>query len=274
VTHPHDIAALYTGRVTHTRLRPFVHKLAYRVFSIWLDVDRLREVAKSSWLFSYNRFGVASFHDKDHGDRRGGPLRPWVETTLVAAGISPPGGAIRLLCFPRILGYVFNPLSLFFCHDREGRLRAVIYEVHNTVGGAHAYVAPVEDDDTAVIRQGADKVFYVSPFIGMVARYDFALAPPGERFALTIRESVPEGEQLVATHAGERRAFTDAQLAWLLVANPLMTVKVFAGILIEALFLWRKGARYNSPVPTQGPPVSRGWTIKPGTTAIRPEAAE
>jgi uncharacterized protein len=254
-------AALYTGRVTHTRLRPFVHKLAYHVFSMCLDIDRIADTAKRSWLFSYNRFGVASFHDKDHGDRSGAPLRGWAESTLTFAGLTPPGGPIRVLTFPRILGYVFNPISLFFCYDSKNRLRAMIYEVHNTVGGAHAYVAPVLEGREALVRQGADKVFYVSPFIGMTARYDFALVPPGEKFALTIHETVPEGPQLTATHAGERRAFTDAQLAWLLIANPLMTLKVFAGILWEALHIWRKGGRYQSPVATQGPPVSLGWAV-------------
>jgi hypothetical protein len=266
-------AALYTGRVTHTRLRPFVHKLAYRVFSVWLDIDRIAETARASWLFSYNRFGVASFHDKDHGDRSGAPLRGWVERTLTFAGLNPPGGAIRILTFPRILGYVFNPISLFFCYDEKDRLRAMVYEVHNTVGGQHAYVAPVPEDAGAIVRQAADKVFYVSPFIGMSARYDFALLPPGETFALTIHETVPEGAQLTATHTGARRAFDDYQLAWLLLTNPLMTVKVFAGILWEALFIWRKGARYTSPVPAQGPPVTRGWAVSEAA-AMRAEAAE
>jgi hypothetical protein len=266
-------AAMYTGRVTHTRLRPFVHKLGYHVFSIWLDIDRIRDTAKKSWLFSYNRFGAAAFYDKDHGDRSGAPLRGWVERALTSAGLPPPGGAIRVLTFPRIFGYVFNPLSLFFCYDRDERLRAIVYEVHNTVGGAHAYVAPVAEGRENHIRQGADKAFYVSPFIGMSAQYDFTLVPPGETFALTIRETVPEGPQLTATHAGKRREFSDAQLAWLLAANPLMTLKVFAGILWEALLLWRKGARYTSPVPAQGPGVSRGW-VQPNAYSARAEAAE
>lgn len=268
-----DQASLFTGRVTHARLRPFVHKLAYRVFSLWLDIDRIADTASKSRLFAYNRFGLAAFYDKDHGDRTDAPLRAWVERTLTSVEIAPPGGPIRLLCFPRILGYVFNPLSLFFCYDRNERLSAIIYEVHNTVGGAHAYAAPVAEEPQRLIRQSADKVFYVSPFIGMTARYDFAVAPPGDSFALTIRESVPEGPQLVATHAGERRAFTDGQLAWLLAAHPLMTIKVFAAILVEAFFLWTKGARYNSPVPTQGPPVTRGWAT-PESVSARASAAE
>lgn len=273
MTIEHDQAALYTGRVTHTRLRPFTHKLAYRVFSLWLDIDRVQDTAASSKLFSYNRFGLASFYDKDHGDHSGNPLRPWVEQALSLCGIEPPGGAIRLLCFPRILGYVFNPISMFFCYDRVGALRAVVYEVHNTVGGTHAYVAPVTSADAALVRQGAEKVFYVSPFIGMTAEYDFTVAAPAERFALTIRATVPEGPQLVATHAGERRAFTDRQLAWLLASHPLMTIKVFAGILWEALFIWGKGARYHSPVPTNGPPITRGWAIA-APPAIQADAAE
>lgn len=261
-------AALCVGRVTHTRLRPFVHKLAYRVFSLWLDIDRVQDTAKQSRLFSYNRFGAAAFYDKDHGDHSGAPLRNWVERTLEQAGLEPAGGAIRLLCFPRIFGFVFNPLSLFFCYAPSGQLKAIIYEVHNTVGGAHAYVAPVSDPQASIVRHGAEKVFYVSPFIGMTAEYQFVVAPPDSLFSLTIKESVPEGPQLVATHAGEVRAFTDRQLAWLLLCHPLMTAKVFGGILWEALFIWTKGARYYSPVPTKGPAVTRGWVVDaPAATA-------
>jgi hypothetical protein len=266
VTQSFDDAALYTGRVHHTRLRPFVHKLRYNVFSLWLDVDKIAETAKGNCIFAYNRFGVASFFDKDHGDHTGAPLRGWVENALRSSGIAPPGGPIRLLCFPRILGYVFNPISLFFCYDSQQNLLAIVYEVHNTVGGAHAYVAPVSGmDSDGVVHQYADKVFYVSPFIGMTARYAFAVRPPAESFAVTIHETVPEGPQLTASHCGERRPFTAAQLAWLLAANPLMTLKVFGGILWEAFILWTRGARYRSPQPTQGPAISRGWPRMPET---------
>lgn len=273
MTMPAGHAALYTGRVAHARLRPFEHRLAYRVFSLFLNIDQINDTASSSRLFSYNRFGIAAFYDKDHGDRTGAPLRCWVERALTSCGISPPGGDIRLLCFPRIFGFVFNPLSIFFCYDRSGGLGAIVYEVHNTVGGTHAYVAPVADPHSKLVRQTADKAFYVSPFIGMKARYDFSVVPPGERFALTIRESDPEGPLLVATHAGERRDFTDRQLGWLLLCHPLMTLKVFAGILWEALFIWAKGGRYTSPVPTEGPHVTRAWAVS-SPQASPAEAAE
>jgi uncharacterized protein len=268
VTLPHDQAALYTGRVHHMRLRPFVHKLRYHVFSVWLDIDRITDSAQQTWLFQYNRFGLLSFFDKDHGDQSGAPLRAWTENALRSVGITPPGGPIRLLCFPRILGFVFNPISLFFCYDSRQNLKAIVYEVHNTVGGAHAYVAPVTGmDSNGVIHQHAEKVFYVSPFIGMTASYAFAVRPPAEHFMLSIHETVPEGPQLTASHQGDRRAFTSAQIAWLLMANPLMTLKVFGGILWEAMFIWAKGGRYQPPVPTNGPPITRGWARDGGTAS-------
>lgn len=266
-----DQAAFYVGRVSHRRHKPFAHAFAYRVFSLWLDVDRIGSAAGATRLFAYNRFGLASFYDKDHGNHDGQPLRGWVETVLRQANMEPPGGPIRLLCFPRILGFVFNPLSIVFCYDPDDRLKAVVYEVHNTVGGAHAYVAPVTAPGRGTVQHTADKAFYVSPFIGMSAEYEFLLSPPGERFALTIHEREPDGPVLTAVHTGERRPFTGAQLAWLLAANPLMTIKVFGAILYEAAWLWTKGAKYRSPVVA-----SR--TVSIGRAIVQrdavPEAAE
>ena len=162
-------SALYRGGVTHRRLRPRDHRLNYRVFWLLLDLAEIDDLDRRLRLFSRNRFNLLSFHDRDHGDGSGAALRPQVEAWLERAGVALEGGPIRLLTMPRVLGYVFNPISLYYCHRADGRLAAVVYEVTSTFGVRHAYVipVPVEDQAAGLIRQGAAKALYVSPFMGM-----------------------------------------------------------------------------------------------------------
>lgn len=244
-------SALYHSRVMHKRLRPFGHRFSYRVFSLWLDLDALDETADRLRLLSHNRFNLFGFHNRDHGPRDGSPLRPWVDGVLAEAGIDLGGGSVHLLCFPRILGYVFNPLSLYFCRDATGRLAAVLYQVGNTFGEQHCYLLPVSPDRpaTAPIVQGCAKKFHVSPFIGMDAHYAFRLTEPDERLSILIRETVPEGPLLVATMIGRRAPLTDGALLRAFVARPLMTLKVITAIHWQALRLWRKGATFHRRPP-------------------------
>lgn len=265
-------ATLYVGRVMHRRLRPFGHRFTYRVFSLLIDIDRIDEAAAASRLFSRNRFNLFGYHDCDHGPRginarenasgdtdiagRSG-LRPWLERHLDAAGIDIGHGRIRLLCFPRVLGYTFNPLSIFFCHDSAGKLAAIIYEVHNTFGDRHVYLFRIENPDHAgaarstVLTHATDKTFHVSPFIDMTPRYRFRLREPGETLSILIREADSQGDLLLATLHGDAAVFGDRNLAKLFVTHPLMTLKVIAAIHWEALRLWWKGARYH---PRPEPP--------------------
>ena len=144
----------------HERFQPFSHRFTYKVFSAFLDIDRIDELSARLWLFSRNRFNLYSFHDKDHGPRDGTALRPHVERLLTAANASFEPANIRLLCYPRILGHVFNPLSVYYCYDAANVLRALIYEVRNTFGEHHSYVAPIaagENSGTGV-RQARDKL--------------------------------------------------------------------------------------------------------------------
>ena len=244
-------ASLYFGTVAHQRLRPVRHELRYRVFSLLLDLDEIPALARRLRLFSHNRFNLFSFHDRDHGGRRAEPPRSYVEAQLARAGIALEGGPIRLLCFPRVLGYVFNPLSIYFCHHRDGALRAVLYEVSNTFGEQHGYLIPVDQADGEIVRQSCAKAFYVSPFMAMEGRYEFRLAPPAERLAVYIRQSDREGPILHASIEGQRASMSDATLLRAFLRYPLMTVKVIAGIHWEALRLWRKGLRI---VPRPAPP--------------------
>lgn len=240
-------SALYESTVMHHRVRPFRHRFSYKVFSLLLDVDEIPALGRRLWLFSHNRFNLFGFRDRDFGDGAG--PRAWVERALAEKGHDFPMGRIELLCFPRVLGYVFNPLSIYYVRDLQGVLRVVLYEVTNTYRDRHSYLLPVSGDG-AVIRQHCDKNMYVSPFIGMQARYHFRLSEPGEQLSVAIREETPEGNVLFAAQSGVRKPLTDGILARMFIRHPLMTLKVIGGIHWEALKLWRKGARvFRHPAP-------------------------
>lgn len=247
-------SCLYFGTVVHRRLRPRSHLLKYRVFNLCLDLDELPALTQRLRLFSHNRFNLFSFFDQDHGPGDGRDLRLWVEEQLQQAGITLDGGAIRIVCYPRMFGYVFNPLSVFFCHYRDGRLAAILYEVHNTFGERHSYLIPVADPTALVIHQHCEKQFYVSPFIAVAGAYQFRISPPDARLAIAISQTDDEGPLLHASFTGGRATLDDRRLLAALARYPLMTVKVIAGIHWEALRLWRKGIPLvRRPAPPANP---------------------
>lgn len=247
-------AGLYHGVVAHRRHRPVEHKLAYKVFSMLIDVDRLDETSARLKLFSRNKFNLYSFHDADHG--HGGPsdLAAHVRATLSDAGLD-GSGRMLLLCYPRILGYAFNPLSIYYCHDGAGRLSAVLYEVRNTFGGRHSYLIPV-DGAPEIIRQEADKLLHVSPFMAMNMRYHFRLTRPAEALAVSIRETDGDGLMLTAAFSGARVDMTDGALLRAFLRYPLMTVKVIVAIHVEAARLFAKGLRLRGKPADPAAPVT------------------
>ncbi len=257
---PFAAGCLYLGRVMHARFKPCQHRFVYRVFSLYLDIDRVAELAAKLRLFSAGRFNLFSFHAKDHGPRDGSALRPWVERHLAAHDIALDGGAVRLLCFPRILGYVFNPLSVYFCHGPDGALRAVLYEVRNTFGQSHCYLVRVPAGHGAglPLTQSATKCFHVSPFLDLAGEYRFHLRAPGETLSLAIRESDAAGEILLATQVGQRAALSDRALLSAFLRHPLMTLKIVLAIHWQALKLWRKGAVFHRLPPAPTSPVTLG----------------
>lgn len=247
-------SALYLGEVVHQRLKPQRHRLAYRVFSLLIDLDELQQLDRRLRFFSYNRFNIFSFLDRDHGPSEAGPLRAWVDHHLKAAGITLDGGPIRVLCYPRLFGYVFNPLTVYFCHHRDGRLVAILYEVNNTFGARHTYVIPAAQDHKGRVVQECGKVFYVSPFNAVTGKYRFRVDPPEQHVSVVINHSDAEGPLLYAAFKGRRVVLTDRALLATLARYPLMTIKVIVGIHWEALRLWRKGLRLvERPDPPREP---------------------
>lgn len=247
------LSCIYRGAVLHERLRPKRHRLRYDVFALLLDLDELPALDAGLRLFSYNRRGPVSFHDRDHGPATGAPLRPWVEERMRETGLEPDGGPIRLLCYPRILGRVFNPISVFFGYRRDGALSAILYEVCNTFGERHTYVFPVRNDGHAIVRHSCAKALYVSPFIGMVADYRFRVAPPGDGVTIVIGQEDADGPMLTASFVGAREMLTGATLARTLAGFPFQNLKIIGGIHWEALRMWIKGFPVYSHTPAIAP---------------------
>lgn len=235
-------SAFYAGGVVHQRLRPRRHRLERRVFWLLLDLSELEALDRRLRWFSRNRWNLFAFFDRDHGDGSDRPLRAQVEARLAVIGVHLAGGPIRLLTMPRVLGYVFNPISVYYCHAADGRLAAISYEVSNTFGERHFYDLAIPDSaPDAPFRQSCAKALYVSPFLEMEMRYRFSGRTPGDRIGLVIGCDDAGGPLLTASLWGRRRPLADAALARAALTYPLMTLKVVAAIHWEALILWLKG---------------------------------
>ncbi|POR55264.1 DUF1365 domain-containing protein [Bosea psychrotolerans] len=255
-------SALYVGRVRHHRFRPKPHALAYRVFWMLLDLDEIGPLAANLSSFSRNRFNLYAFRDTDYGDRSGRPLRAQIGEALASADIAWDEGSIRLLTMPRILGYAFNPFNAYFCYRRDGSLCATVYEVHNTFGETHSYVAPAPATGEP-LRQEARKVFHVSPFMGLAMRYAFQVVPPGDHVSIAIDGHDAAGRLISATMSGKRAEMSDATLLRLLATHPLLTLKVTAAIHWHALRLLAKRIPWRRhPAPPERP-FSPGSAVAP-----------
>jgi hypothetical protein len=254
-----NAAALYFGEVVHERKRPRLHQLRYNVFSMLLDVDQLDAISAKNKFFSYNRWGLFSLYDKDHGNPglKHGSIAQWVRSKLKEAGLAAGSHRIDLLCYPRILGYVFNPLSVYFCYSEIGNLCTIIYEVHNTFGERHAYVIKVDDNARSIIRQEGDKEFFVSPFIPMDCQYKFRIQPPDDDVRVAMRVEDKDGLLLTASFSACRKPFDDRNLMLAFLRFPLMTIKVIMGIHWEALKLWRKNVPYLGYTPSPKQEISK-----------------
>ncbi len=261
-------SCLYAGSVTHARLTPTAHSFGYRAFYTLLDLDSIDSVTSRLRLFSRNRGNFISFHDADHLGADGRPLRKKVDALLQDADIDVSGGRILLLCMPRLFGYVFNPISVYFCHDAAGALVCMLYEVRNTFGQRHTYVVPVEADarNADTVHQTARKLFYVSPFMDMDLTYSFNLLRPTKTVSLGIAAARGDTPVIRTLFVGRREALTDRAILRVLATHPLMTLKVVGAIHWEALRLWLKGLRVK-PRP-EAPAISVSFET-PETHRVR-----
>lgn len=248
-----DSVLLYNSEVMHRRLFPVNYRFSYRIFNLLIDVDRLAQADGSSRLFSINRFNLFSFHASDHLPEGGHDLRQWAEKALAEFGIDRKPAKIQILCLPRILGRVFNPLSIWYCSDENGEPIAIICEVRNTFGEKHHYLLH-QDQQPMIwpVRQHHAKEFHVSPFIGMQADYEFRISQPLDRATVGIREYQDNKLMLVATLVGHRKPFNSWNLIIQSLRVPLQTVKVLAAIHWHALWIWLAGAPFHfKPAPPE-----------------------
>ena len=236
-------SCIYNGYVSHTRFKPVKHYLRYNTFSLFIDLDEIENLSKNNFIFSFNRFNIFSFFNKDHGDRDGLCLKNWVLNKLKKFDINKNINNIKLLCYPRVFGYVFNPLSIFYCYENKN-LRAIMYEVKNTFNEQHTYIFKVKSNNE--ISQKCKKKFYVSPFMDMETQYEFKLLNPDENLSVLIKQSDKDGIVLTAVQKGSKKEFNMKQLLVNFVLYPLMTLKIIGAIHYEALRLWKKGAKYRS----------------------------
>ena len=236
-------SSIYIGTVIHKRFKPKVHSFNYKVFSLLIDLSEFDILDKNLKLFSYNRFNLISFFNKDHGPRDGSSLKNWVIENLKKNNLEFNDIQIKLLCYPRILGYVFNPLSVFYVFDKKQKLISVLYEVKNTFGEQHTYIFK-SDKDQNLVQHVCKKKFHVSPFIKMDCVYFFRLLKPGNKISVIIDQNDKDGKILYASQDGIKSELNNNTLIKAYIKHPLMTFKIILAIHFEAFKLWTKGIKF------------------------------
>ena len=234
---------IYTGTVIHKRFKPKVHTFNYKVFSLLIDLSEINLLQKTLKVFSYNRFNIISFFNKDHGPRDGTSLKNWVIDNLKKNKIESNDIQIKLLCYPRIFGYVFNPLSVFYVYNKNSDLISILYEVKNTFGEQHTYIFKTKKEKN-LIQHMCKKKFHVSPFIQMNCVYFFRLLKPGNKISVIIDVQDPVGKILYASQDGLKSELNNSNLIKSYLKHPLMTFKIIIAIHFEAFKLWTKGIKF------------------------------
>ena len=236
-------SSIYNGHVIHKRFWPKKHFFKYKVFSLLIDLSELYQLEKKLTLFSYNKFNVLSFYDIDHGPRDGSSLIDWVKENMTKNNINTDGITIKLLCYPRIWGYVFNPLSVFFVYDKNSNLVSILYEVKNTFNEQHTYIFKLQKSEK-LIEHSCRKKFHVSPFIEMNCTYYFKITKPGEKISVYIDQYDNENKLLVALQEGIKVTLNNKNLIKVFFSHPAMSFKIILAIHFEAFKLWVKGIRF------------------------------
>ena len=235
-------SCIYNGQVIHKRFKPKEHFFKYKVFSLLLDLSELNLLDKELKIFSYNKFNILSFYDIDHGPRDGTSLISWVKENLNNNNINSNEIKIKLLCYPRVWGYIFNPLSIFFVYDKNSKLISILYEVKNTFGEQHTYVFKI-DKDNQLFEHSCKKKFHVSPFIEMNCLYYFKILKPTDKLSVVINQNDDSGKLLFASQDGLKNELNNKNLMISYISNPLMSFKIIGAIHFEALKLWIKGIK-------------------------------
>jgi DUF1365 family protein len=243
----------------HHRFSPKAHRFVYRIFLFALDLDELDSLHRQLRLFSFNRANVYSFRERDFlpaGEPRHNPaqsphpagspasLKARVITYLAGHGIDLTGGRVLLVTLPRVFGYLFNPVSFYFCYDRQGRPVASIAEVTNTFREVKPFVLGpatcTPGGPGAIFSLRTPKYFYVSPFSDMDVAFDFTLRTPGDQLSVQIDDYDAGQRTLTSVLSGSRRPLTDGGLAWFTLKYPFITLKVISLIHWNALKLYLK----------------------------------
>ena len=235
-------SCIYNGQVIHKRFKPKEHFFKYKVFSLLLDLSELNLLDKELKIFSYNKFNILSFYDIDHGPRDGTSLISWVKENLNNNNINSNEIKIKLLCYPRVLGYIFNPLSIFFVYDKNSNLISILYEVKNTFGEQHTYVFKINKDNQ-LLEHSCKKKFHVSPFIEMNCLYYFKILKPTDKLSVVINQNDDSGKLLFASQDGLKNELNNKNLMISYISNPLMSFKIIGAIHFEAFKLWIKGIK-------------------------------
>tara|TARA_B100000029_G_scaffold278375_1_gene272720 strand:+ start:116 stop:883 length:768 start_codon:yes stop_codon:yes gene_type:complete len=236
-------SSIYNGTVIHKRFKPKIHFFKYKVFSILIDISEINLLDKTLKIFSYNKFNIVSFYDEDHGPRDGTSVKEWVIKNLQDNQIDTKDIKIKLLCYPRIFGFVFNPLSIFFIYNKKSELISILYEVKNTFDEQHTYIFKNKENENT-IKHTCKKKFHVSPFIEMNCTYFFKILKPGDKISIIIDQYDEEGKLLYASQDGSRIELNNKNLFLSYLKHPLMTFKIIAAIHFEAFKLWIKGIKF------------------------------
>jgi len=234
---------IYSGNVVHKRFKPKVHYFKYKVFSLLIDLSEIESMEKNLKIFSFNKFNIISFYNKDHGARDGSSIKDWVINNLKKNNIDTNDIKIKLLCYPRIFGYVFNPLSVFYIYDKNLNLISILYEVKNTFGEQHTYIFKTGIRHN-LLQHMCKKKFHVSPFIEMNCIYFFRLLKPGNKISIIIDQNDEDGKILYASQDGIKSDLTNVNLIKSYLKHPLMTFKIILAIHFEAFRIWTKGIKF------------------------------
>ena len=222
-------SCIYNGQVIHKRFKPKEHFFRYKVFSLLIDLSEIKQIEKSVQLFSYNKFNVLSFYDIDHGPRDGTSLILWVKKNLIKNNINSEKIKIKLLCYPRVWGYVFNPLSVFFVYNKNSNLISILYEVKNTFGEQHTYVFKIDKINKS-LEHSCKKKFHVSPFIEMNCLYYFKILKPGNKISVVINQNHEGKKILFASQDGIKKKLNSRNLIISYLSHPLMSFKIIGAI--------------------------------------------